>query len=75
MPKELIFVFKSKDMQRLIDTGARKIIIRSSVVEGILQDGRKAGVLKVVATAKTSKGEGEEVIDGCPEPPCNTDDE
>ena len=75
MSKELIFIFKTKDMQRLINTGAKKIVVRSSIVDGELKDGSKAGVVKVIATAKKGKGENEEVIDGCPHPPCDPEED
>jgi hypothetical protein len=83
MPHNLEFIFRTEDMRKLLDSGREFIVIKSHLESAVLKDGRKAGVLKVKAKA-VNKGNKdlersitEETIEveGCPKPPCSTDEE
>lgn len=75
MDNNLEFIFKKEDIKRLVEAGGDYIVIRSYLEAVILQDGRKAGALKVYADA-VEKGMQQAIksVEGCPRPPCNIDD-
>ncbi|MBB1283401.1 hypothetical protein HRH25_03370 [Flavisolibacter sp. BT320] len=82
MPHNLEFVFRTEDMRKLLDSGREFIVIKSHLESGVLKDGRKVGVLKVKAKAvkgrkdqERSIGDETYEVEGCPKPPCSTDDE
>jgi hypothetical protein len=70
-------------MRKLLESGREFIVIKSHLEAAVLKDGRKAGVLKVKAKAVNKGGkdlersiQGETYeVEGCPKPPCSTDDE
>ncbi|RYZ53157.1 MAG: hypothetical protein EOO14_15865 [Chitinophagaceae bacterium] len=81
--QDLEFVFRTEEIKKLLDTGCEFIVIKSSIEPAVLQDGRKAGVLRVKAKA-VNKGRKDQErsiglksieVDGCPKPPCTTDEE
>lgn len=74
MDNSLLFIFKTEDVQRLVETKSDYIIVRSFLESVVLADGSKAGALRVYADA-VNKGKTEplETIQGCPNPPCNND--
>ena len=75
MDNNLLFIFKAEDMKRLLEAGSDYVVIRSFLEPVVLADGRKAGALRVFADAvNRNKVEALESIEGCPKPPCNTDD-
>ena len=69
MENLLTVIFKAEDIQTLLDQSPDKIVVRSIVEEGRLEDGEKAGVIKVFADA-VKNDEVLETISGCPKPPC-----
>lgn len=75
MDNNLLFIFKSEDMKRLLEAGSDYIVIRSFLEAVELKDGRKAGALRVYADAvNKNKADAIESIEGCPKPPCETSD-
>jgi hypothetical protein len=74
MASELSFLFRREEMQKLMEAGTDFIVVKASLQEAILQDGKKAGVMNVMAEA-VNKGNSEPVakVDGCPIPPCRFD--
>jgi hypothetical protein len=82
MPHNLEFVFRTEDMRKLLESGREFIVIKSHLEAAVLKDGRKAGVLKVKAKAVKGRKDQERSIEeetleveGCPKPPCSTDEE
>lgn len=82
MPHNLEFVFRTEDMRKLLDSGREFIVIKSHLEAAVLKDGKKAGVLKVKARAVKGRKDlersiGDETleVEGCPKPPCSTDEE
>ena len=74
MTNNLEFIFKTEDMKRLVEAGTDFIVIHSLLEGVVLDTGRKAGALKVYAKAvNRGKIDAVETIEGCPNPPCNTD--
>jgi hypothetical protein len=73
MDNPLLYIFKTEDLKRLVDTGSEYIVIRSFLESVVLADGRKAGALRVFADAvnRDSK-EAVRSVEGCPKPPCDT---
>lgn len=73
MTNELKFVFRGEDMKRLLQRDPDFIVVVSHLEAAVLQDGSKAGVVKVRADAvNKSIDEAVESIEGCPIPPCRT---
>jgi hypothetical protein len=70
----LTLVFRPEEIQQLLDLNPKKIVIRSVLEEGRLDDGERAGIVKVFADATTEGGEVLDTIEGCPVPPCTADD-
>jgi hypothetical protein len=77
MAKNLLTViFKPEDLQRLLDQKPNKVVIRSILEEGILENGQRVGYVKVYAEGKTTiEGTMLETVPGCPDPPCSSDDD
>ena len=77
MKKDLLTViFKPEDLQRLLDTKPKKVVIRSILEEGKLENGQRVGYVKVYAEGKiTIEGTMGETVQGCPDPPCSADDD
>lgn len=77
MDNSLEFIFKTEDMKRLVEAGTEYIVVRSFLEAVTLNDGRKAGALRVYADA-VKKGlatsDAELRIEGCPKPPCDTEE-
>ena len=75
MANLLELIFTRDNMQRLMDQNPDKILVRSIIEEAVLDNGKKAGVVKVYADA-IRKGEPEPIVtvEGCPMPPCKQDD-
>jgi hypothetical protein len=71
MDNNLLFIFKSEDIRRLLEEGSEYIVIRSYLEAVELNDGSKAGALRVYADA-IDKGEqkSQKSVEGCPVPPC-----
>ena len=71
MNNELVFIFRREELQRLLEANTEFIVIKSYLEEATLQDGSKAGVLRVKAEAVSSS---EKLVTasvaGCPTPPC-----
>lgn len=76
MNNNLQFIFKTEDIKRLVESGTDYIVIRSFLESVVLKDGRKAGALRVFADA-VNKGKEESTlsVEGCPNPPCQTNEE
>ncbi|MGZ8517068.1 MAG: hypothetical protein ACXWWD_06955 [Chitinophagaceae bacterium] len=70
MPNELFFIFSADRIQELMDYAPSKIVVRSTIEEGILEGGARAGVVKVYADAM-KEGSVVGSIEGCPMPPCS----
>ena len=72
MDNNLLFIFKSEDIRRLLEEGSDYIVIRSFLEPVILADGSKAGALRVYADA-VNKGDEKTLgtVEGCPSPPCS----
>jgi hypothetical protein len=76
MDNNLLFIFKTEDIKRLVDSGSDFIVIRSFLESVVLNDGRKAGALRVYADAVNREEEKAMVsVEGCPRPPCDTNGE
>lgn len=76
MTNDLQFIFKTKDIKELFDSGAEYIVIRSFLESVVLRDGRKAGALRVFADAVNGRETtAERSVEGCPKPPCDTNDD
>jgi hypothetical protein len=72
----LTVTFKPEDLQRLLDQKPKKVVIRSVLEEGTLDDGRRVGYVKVYAEGKTAiEGTMLETVPGCPVPPCSTEED
>jgi hypothetical protein len=71
MPNELVLVFSAEKIKSLLEANPDKIAVRSTIEEATLNDGSKAGVVKVYADAYV-KGKAGPVatVSGCPVPPC-----
>ena len=71
MNNELVFIFRREELQRLLEANTEFIVIKSYLEEATLQDGSKAGVLRVKAEAVSRS---EKLVTarvaGCPTPPC-----
>lgn len=74
MASELVLIFTKDNMQKLMDANPDKIVVRTTIEEATLQDGNKAGVVRVWADAR-QKGVSEALVTvpGCPDPPCAPD--
>ena len=71
MAQLLNLIFSADNMQTLMDQNPDKILIRTTVVEGLLADNTKAGVVKVFADAyQNGNPEPLATVSGCPDPPC-----
>ena len=77
MSKDLLtVVFKPEDLQRLLDQKPKKVVIRSVLEEGRLDNGQRVGYVKVYAEGKTTiEGTRLEAVPGCPVPPCSSEEE
>ena len=77
MSKNLLtVVFKPEDLQRLLDQKPQKVIVRSVLEEGKLDNGQSVGYVRVYAEGKsTVEGTTFEIVPGCPDPPCTADDD
>ena len=78
MAKDLLTViFKPEDLQRLLDSKPKKVVVHAYLEEGRLDNGQGIGYVKVYAKGKgnTVVGALEETVDGCPVPPCTSDDD
>ena len=76
MENNLLFIFKSEDMRRLLEAGTDYVVIRSYLESVVLQDGSKAGALRVYADAVNKGKDGAlDSVPGCPVPPCTVSDE
>jgi hypothetical protein len=74
MANNLEFIFKTEDMKKLVEANTDFIVIHSYLEGVILKDDAKAGALRVYAKAiNRGKIDAVETIEGCPNPPCNTD--
>lgn len=74
MANNLEFIFKTEDMKKLVDANTDFIVIHSYLEGVVLKDDTKAGALRVYAKAiNKGKIDAVETIEGCPNPPCNTD--
>jgi len=73
MDNNLLFIFRTEDIKRLLESGSDFIVIRSFLESVVLNDGSKAGALRVFADA-VNKGETKATlsVEGCPKPPCDT---
>lgn len=71
MSNELQFIFRREEIEKLVESKTDLIVIKAHLEDATLQDGSKAGVLKVRAEA-INKGnpEPQSRVDGCPIPPC-----
>lgn len=73
MANQLIQIFSAGKVEELLKYSPDKIVVRSTIEEAILQDGSKAGVVKVYADA-VKDGNVLGTISGCPDPPCSITD-
>lgn len=64
------FIFKTEDMQRLLDTKPGKVVCVVSLEEATTEAGKKVGALKIIARGPQAANLGEFEIEGCPRPPC-----
>lgn len=65
-------VFKAEDIRKLLETDPDKILVRTSLESGTLEDGSRAGYVVVKADAvKDGEERTLETVDGCPVPPCS----
>lgn len=73
MPNNLEFIFKTEDMKKLIEANTDFIVVHSYLESVVLDNGSKAGALRVYAEA-VNKGKIEALasVEGCPNPPCST---
>ena len=69
MEKLLTLIFKPDDLQQLLNQNPDKIIVRSELAEGRLEDGERVGYVRVFADAIID-GTVVETVGGCPQPPC-----
>lgn len=76
MANQIVLIFTKDNMQRLMDQNPDKIVVRSTVEVAVLENGKKAGVIKAYADAMR-KGVPAPMftIEGCPNPPCTPDDD
>lgn len=74
MSNELQLLFTREAIQKLLQANTDFIVIKTGIEEALLQDGSKAGVVRVRAEA-VNRGEKESTVTvvGCPIPPCRTD--
>jgi len=76
MAKNLLTViFKPEDLQRLLDQKPKKVVIRSVLEEGKLDNGQRVGYVRVYAEGTTMEGTTVDTVPGCPDPPCTPDDD
>jgi hypothetical protein len=72
MAQLLHVVFKAEEIKKLLELDPDKIVIRTSLESGTLDDDSRVGYVVVKADAMK---EGEEkplgTIGGCPNPPCD----
>jgi hypothetical protein len=74
MANNLEFIFKTEDMKKLVEANTDFIVIHSYLEGVVLDNGQKAGALRVHADAvNKGKGEAVDTIQGCPNPPCSTE--
>jgi hypothetical protein len=81
--QDLEFVFRTEEIKKLLDAGSEFIVIKTQLESAVLQDGSKACVLQVKAKAVNRGRKGQErsiglksiEVNGCPKPPCTTDDD
>ncbi|WP_121352986.1 hypothetical protein [Flavisolibacter nicotianae] len=73
MANNLEFIFRTEDMKKLLELNTDFIVVHSFLENVTLNDGKEAGALRVYARA-VNKGKVDAVdsIEGCPNPPCNT---
>ena len=72
MNNTLEFIFRTEDIKRLLETESDFIVVRSFLQSVVLNDGRKAGALRVYADAVFKDKEEPLVsVEGCPKPPCD----
>jgi|GEM_PF-6096203 len=71
MAQLLQVVFKAEEIKKLLELNPDKIVIRTSLESGTLEDGTRVGYVTVEADA-IKEGEDKPLgtIDGCPSPPC-----
>jgi hypothetical protein len=71
MDNNLLFIFRTEDIKRLLESESDYIVINSFLESVVLNDGRKAGALRVFAEAVNKGGkEALSRVEGCPKPPC-----
>ncbi|RYZ27892.1 MAG: hypothetical protein EOO10_11295 [Chitinophagaceae bacterium] len=77
MAKDLLTViFKPEDLQRLLDSKPKKVVIRAILEDGKLDNGQRVGYVKVYAEGKSMiEGTMGETVPGCPVPPCDPNDD
>lgn len=75
MSSELTLIFTAEKIKTLLEANPDKIAVRATIEEATLNDGTKAGVVKVYADAYV-KGKSGPVatVPGCPVPPCTVED-
>src|SRR6476646_2601687 len=68
----ILQIFSAEKIQELLTYKPSKIVVRSNIEEAVLEDGTKAGVVRVYADAYVQgKTEPVATVTGCPYPPCN----
>jgi len=78
MAKDLLTViFKPEDLQRLLDSKPKKVVVRAVLEKAKLDTGKEVAYVKVYAESKGNTIEGTmgETVPGCPEPPCDPNEE
>ena len=71
MAQLLHVVFKAEEIKKLLELDPDKIVIRTSLESGTLEDGTRAGYITVEADAmKEGEEKPLETVGGCPIPPC-----
>ena len=73
MAQLLNVIFKREAIENLIKLGPDNIVVRTELEGAVLEDGTKAGVVKVYGDAYKG-GKVVETVDGCPWPPCTPEE-
>ena len=75
MSSELTLVFTAEKIKTLLEANPDKIAVRFTIEEAKLEDGTKAGVVKVYADAYVKGKPGPvATVPGCPVPPCSVEE-
>lgn len=73
MAQLLNVIFEREAIETLLKFDPEKIVIRTELEGAVLDNGRKAGVVKVYGDAYKG-GKVVETVDGCPWPPCTPEE-